>query len=148
MARRKKKLNKVLAVSCGILFTIFGLILGLVGKVFLFPEESYIYPETHTATSSVSVGDINVEEIKNEDLSIHFIELGNKYTGDCTFIKVGNTEILIDAGSRTSSIAPINDYITKYISDGDLEYVIVTHAHRDHYAGFATANSLFVFIMQ
>lgn len=26
-------------------------------------------------------------EIYNADLSIHFLELGNKYTGDCTLIK-------------------------------------------------------------
>ena len=143
MARRKKNLNKGLATFCGVLFLIFGLVLGIVGKIFIFPDDSYIIPSTHTSSFSVSVGDINVEQIKNEDLSIHFIELGNKYTGDCTFIKVGNNEILIDAGSRTSSIEPIRDYIDDYISDGELEYVIVTHAHRDHYAGFATNNSLF-----
>lgn len=142
MARRKK-LNKGLAVGCGILFAIVGVLLGLLGQVYFFGNAGYAYPETHVASSSISAGDINVETIKNEDLSIHFLELGNKYTGDCTFIKVGDNEILIDAGSRTSSIVPIHDYITDYISDGELEYVIVTHAHRDHYAGFATENSLF-----
>lgn len=143
MARRKKKINKALAIFCAVVFTVFGVVLGAAGKLFVFKDDSYIYPETHTHTSSISVGDINVQAIKDEDLSIHFIELGNKYTGDCTFIKVGNTEILIDAGSRTSSISAIHDYITQYISDGELDYVIVTHAHRDHYAGFATENSLF-----
>lgn len=143
MARRRKTLNKGLAVFCGILFLVFGFALGVVGKVVILPDASYVIPEKHTASSSISVGDINVDVIKNEDLSIHFVELGNKYTGDCTFIKVGNTEILIDAGSRTSSITPIHDYVVDYISDGELEYVIVTHAHRDHYAGFATNNSLF-----
>lgn len=141
--RRKKTLNKGLAVFCGIVFLIFGLALGALGKIMFLPEDSYVIPNTHNATTSVSVGDINVEEIKSNELSIHFLELGNKYTGDCTFIKVGNTEILIDAGSRTSSIPTINQYITQYITDGKLEYVIVTHAHQDHYAGFATQNSLF-----
>lgn len=140
---RKKKLNKALAVSCAIVFSIFGVALGFLGKLFFFSDKGYVYPETHVHSSSISAGDINIETIKNEDLSIHFLELGNKYTGDCTFIKVGDNEILIDAGSRTSSIGPIHDYITDYITDGELEYVIVTHAHRDHYAGFATENSLF-----
>ena len=74
----------------------------------------------------------------NGDIQIHFIELGNKYTGDCTYIKAGDTDILIDAGSRTSSISTISAYLNKYIKDGVLDYVIVTHAHQDHYAGFAT----------
>ncbi|MBO4354285.1 MAG: MBL fold metallo-hydrolase [Clostridia bacterium] len=75
--------------------------------------------------------------ITDGELQIHFIELGNKYTGDCTYIKAGDTDILIDAGSRTSSISTISNYIDKYCTDGSLEYVIVTHAHQDHYAGFA-----------
>ena len=72
------------------------------------------------------------------DITIHFLELGNKYTGDCTYIKAGDVDILIDAGSKTSSISTIDSYLSKYVSDGILEYVIVTHAHEDHYAGFAT----------
>lgn len=71
------------------------------------------------------------------ELQIHFLELGNKYTGDCTYIKAGETDILIDAGSRTSSIPTISEYLNQYVTDGKLEYVIVTHAHRDHYAGFS-----------
>jgi len=74
------------------------------------------------------------------DFQIHFLELGNKYTGDCTYIKAGDTDILIDAGSKGSSIPTITEYIDQYVTDGVLEYVIVTHAHEDHYAGFAQAN--------
>lgn len=70
------------------------------------------------------------------ELQIHFLELGNKYTGDCTYIKAGDTDILIDAGSKTSSISTISEYLGGYVTDGKLEYVIVTHAHQDHYAGF------------
>lgn len=74
----------------------------------------------------------------NGNLSIHFLELGNAYTGDCTYIKAGDTDILIDAGSKYSSIPTIAAYLDEHVSDGVLEYVIVTHAHEDHYAGFAT----------
>lgn len=86
----------------------------------------------------------NKEDISSADLSIHFIELGNKYTGDCTLIKVGDTEVLIDAGSRQSSAQTICNYISNYCQDGVLEYVISTHAHQDHIAGFvgnASGNS-------
>lgn len=72
------------------------------------------------------------------DLSIHFLELGNNYTGDSVYIKAGNTDILIDAGSRTNSASLIDEYLqTQMDGDRTLEYVIATHAHQDHIAGFA-----------
>ena len=77
--------------------------------------------------------------IVTDDLSIHFLELGNEYAGDCTLIKVGNTEVLIDAGSRKGSAATIVPYVQQYCTDGVLEYVIATHAHQDHIAGFVGA---------
>ena len=80
------------------------------------------------------------------DLQIHFLELGNKNSGDCTLIKTGNTEVLIDAGSRKGSAATIVPYIEQYCTDGVLEYVIATHAHQDHIAGFVgttTADGVF-----
>ena len=72
------------------------------------------------------------------DISFHFLELGNENTGDCTYIKAGNVDILIDAGSNATSITTISNYINTYVLDNKLEYVIVTHAHKDHYAGFST----------
>ena len=86
----------------------------------------------------------NEQTVVDGDLQIHFLELGNKYTGDCTYIKAGDVDILIDAGSRTTSVATIQNYINQYVTDNKLEYVIVTHAHQDHYAGFTLKNgSLF-----
>ena len=72
------------------------------------------------------------------DLEIHFLELGNKYTGDCVYIRMGDVDVLIDAGSKTSSISTISRYLKSNMTDDVIEYVIVTHAHEDHYAGFAT----------
>lgn len=83
----------------------------------------------------------NEAEISNANLSIHFLELGNKFTGDCTLIKCGDTEILIDAGSRKDSAVTIKTYVDKYCTDGVLEYVIATHAHQDHIAGFVGSGS-------
>lgn len=88
-----------------------------------------------------SYNDYDIKKVElsgeNGELSVHFLELGNKYTGDCTYIKVGDVDVLIDCGSRTSSIPVVSEYINQYITD-ELDYVVVTHAHRDHYAGFAT----------
>ena len=92
-----------------------------------------------TVCGYLPAGDIelgNREDISSADLSIHFLELGNAYTGDCTLIKVGDTEVLIDAGSRKGSGEVICEYVSQYCTDGVLEYVIATHAHQDHIAGF------------
>ena len=82
------------------------------------------------------------ETIVTDDLQIHFLELGNKYTGDCTLIKVGDTEILVDAGSRQSSAKTITEYVSRYCTDGVLEYVIATHADQDHIAGFVGTSAV------
>lgn len=71
-----------------------------------------------------------------DELNIYFPELGNGYAGDCVLIKVGDTEALIDAGSRKSSAKTLVPYIAQYCTDGILEYVIATHAHQDHIAAF------------
>ena len=73
---------------------------------------------------------------KNTELSVHFLEFENQTSGDCTLIKTGNTEVLIDAGSTKGSADDVNKYLKKYCTDGVLEYVIATHAHQDHIAAF------------
>ena len=105
MAKKTKKTNKLLLTFCVILC----LVVGAVGGVFanIYYAESYIIPPVEAATKTIAEGSLDVDVIKNQELSIHFIELGNKYTGDCTLIKVGDVEILIDAGSRASSVEPI-----------------------------------------
>ena len=70
------------------------------------------------------------------DMSIHFMELGNNSNGDSIYIKAGDTDILIDAGSSTGSAATIEKYVDQYCTDKKLEYVIATHADTDHIAGF------------
>lgn len=95
--------------------------------------------DSSSDSTSDSGGDENETppvEIVTDELSIHFLELGNRYAGDCTLIDIGDIEILIDAGSRDSSAGTIVPYVQQYCTDGVLEYVIATHAHQDHIAGF------------
>lgn len=81
------------------------------------------------------------------ELSFHFMMLGNDHSGDCTYIKAGDNDILIDAGSEENSVDDIKNYVDNYCTDGVLEYVIATHADADHIAGFAGSknenNSIF-----
>ncbi len=88
-------------------------------------------------------GDEQTPIVVDGSLSFHFMMLGNEFAGDCIYIKAGDNDILIDAGSREGSAEYIKNYVDQYVADGKLEYVIVTHAHRDHIAGFAASNGIF-----
>lgn len=77
-----------------------------------------------------------------DEIEFHFLMLGNEYAGDCVYIKAGETDILIDAGSRTSSAPTIIDYVDDYCLDKKLEYVIATHADQDHIAAFSSTNDI------
>ena len=125
-----------------ILFSFLALVIGFVGGVIglvyinlpltdvLEIGSTLYYSNTETSISTEAIA------LQDDQLSIHFLELGNKYTGDCTYIKYGDLDILIDCGSKTNSIPTVQAYLNQYVTDNTLEYVIVTHAHTDHYAGF------------
>ncbi|MDE7379501.1 MAG: MBL fold metallo-hydrolase, partial [Clostridia bacterium] len=98
-------------------------------------------PDGTVARQPAEIPSGNLADISTSEFSIHFLELGNKYAGDCTLIKCGDTEVLIDAGSRTNSATTISTYIDRYCTDNTLEYVIATHAHQDHIAGFVGTGS-------
>ena len=141
MGRRAKGFG---AVTLSIIFFLIGVIAG-------FGVITYVkLPLTDSVTSSEEVYyykdgallESGSVELADADISIHFLELGNKYTGDCTYIKTKDADILIDCGSKTSSISTVSNYLNNYVTDGILEYVIVTHAHQDHYAGFATSTKI------
>lgn len=97
--------------------------------------------ESSQISQSSSSSSISKPIINSEAIDINFLELGNKYTGDCTFIKAGDKDILIDAGSRQNSATTIASFVDQYCTDGILEYVIATHAHQDHIAGFVGSNN-------
>lgn len=127
MSKRNTKFSIPLTVFLSVIFLAIGCIGGFVGAALY---DAATFESDHVVVAG--------------EFEIHFLELGNKYTGDCTYIKAGDNDILIDAGSRSSSVPVIADYINQYVTDGKLEYVIVTHAHQDHYAGFAvTDGSIF-----
>ena len=132
MARKTKRFNAGIALFLAIICLGLGTAGGYLGYI-----ENEKPTETEEYTPNAS-GDAVGDVVVSDEVSVHFLELGNKYTGDCTYIKAGDTDILIDAGSRVSSISTISAYLDQYVTDGKLEYVIVTHAHQDHYAGFAT----------
>ena len=127
VAKAAKKNPKIILV----LIIVFLVIAGLgIGGYFLWQNMNKNNKSSHTHTLSES------------EISINFLELGNEYTGDSTFIKAGDIDILIDAGSRNSSADAISKFVDTYCTDGKLEYVIATHAHQDHIAGFVGTSTV------
>lgn len=142
MARKSKR--KKVNIFVYILALIIGVAGGAVGMWYMslpYTEELIIGEEPFYSYNDH--GEIEKVSLTggDDEFSIHFIEVGNKYTGDCTYIKYGNVDILVDCGSRTSSVSTVKQYLDSYMTDNILDYVIVTHAHQDHYAGFATGTN-------
>lgn len=128
---RKRSGRLVLRFFIGILGLAIGVIVGFIGgNTFLNIKED----DDHN--------DNNPGVVSTDIFSIHFLELGNKYTGDSIYIKAGENDILIDAGSRGNSAQAICEYVDDYCEDNTLEYVIATHAHQDHIAGFVGTSSI------
>lgn len=137
--------NKSLVIFLSIIMFLVGGLAGVGGVVYitlphheelLEAEDVYFSKSSDSQTVSIASG---VQASETGAVSVHFLEVGNKYTGDCTYIKVGeNIDILIDCGSKSNSVATVSEYLNQYVTDGTLEYVIITHGHQDHYAGFAT----------
>lgn len=123
----EKKMNKGLTVFACILALLIGLAAGF-----------FVY----TVVTKPKGGDVYV----SGDISFHFMAFENANSGDSIYIKAGDTDILIDAGSTRSSAETTAAYMNEYVTDGTLEYVIATHADEDHIAGFAgsgTSPSMF-----
>ena len=84
-----------------------------------------------------------------DDFQIHIMQLGNNKNGDAIYIKAGEKNILIDAG--TSKIDQLQNYINTCNLDENknpikvdkFDYVIVTHSDLDHIEGFISSNSMF-----
>lgn len=126
-------LSFLLAICCTLIFTGCGFINNIL-DIFGLNDSFNFNNSIEAGVGNLTSDDI--QTIGNSEFSIHFLEVGNKYTGDCTYIKAGDNDILIDAGSRKNSAETIIKYVDQFCTDKTLEYVIATHAHQDHIAGF------------
>lgn len=129
----KTTLCLLLSFICAISFSACTLLEDILGELGISIGGGDL-PSIEAGVGNLTADDIEV--IGDGEFSIHFLEVGNKYTGDCTYIKAGDNDILIDAGSRKNSAETIITYVDQFCTDRTLEYVIATHAHQDHIAGF------------
>lgn len=132
------KLTVTLTFNNGTSEVVTGVALGALNTSTAGVKQLQVSCDWHgqTPETTIEVTVLDPATAMGGNLSIHFLELGNIYAGDCTYIKAGNTDILIDAGSRASSAETIANYVNQFCTDGVLEYVIATHAHQDHIEGF------------
>lgn len=73
-----------------------------------------------------------------EDVYVYYIDIGatGGRAGESALIKVGETEILIDAGANdTASTSELLNFLDLVVFDGVIEYVIATHPDSDHIGG-------------
>ena len=97
MVRKVKKVSKLLLTFISLFSLLLGLLIGATSN----------YIETRP------ISDI----IINDDLKIHFLELGNDNSGDCILIQAGEYDVLVDAGSKLNSYSTIKGYLDNYIQD-------------------------------
>ena len=83
MAKKQNKFNPFLTFVLCVVFAVFGVVAGGYG---------YFIYKTNEEISKIHV-------YSSGEITFHFLELGNVKTGDCTYIKAGEIDILI---------APIN----------------------------------------
>jgi glyoxylase-like metal-dependent hydrolase (beta-lactamase superfamily II) len=115
--------------------------------------------------SSINLGDFlfrlkdedNVPETEWRARYADVFENAKPYPSQCFFIKLNHISLLVDAGDyfRFAKLGPeyvIPDYKPPMslveqlseigISKEDVNYVVITHIHADHYAGVATKGSM------
>jgi len=105
----------------GFLFCIIALVVGLAGGFYALSYLTIPNTDVVNVTDEIFYSNnpsqdnaVDLSEY-DEDISVHFLELGNKYTGDCTYIKTDTADILIDCGSKSNSIATVSSYLKQYV---------------------------------
>ena len=155
MAKKdRKKINRKTAVTLCLVSLVLGLGIGAGGVYILLKDGIVIEQECPPCDNTCPPCDSTnpdipaplegiQEGVVYDDFQVHFLELGNKLTGDSIYIKAGDNDILIDAGSRQYSAPTLEAYLDQYVTDNKLEYVIATHADTDHISAFSGEDGIF-----
>lgn len=58
---------------------------------------------------------ISKSNYADEKVEVYFPDLKNYKNGDCSLVKVGDTEVLIDAGPNTDALEDITDFLSSHM---------------------------------
>lgn len=74
------------------------------------------------------------------NIEVYYLDLkddkGESKIGDSTYIKCGNTDIVIDAGIKNVGTNTVVPFLKEKVIDKKIELVIATHTDADHIGGF------------
>lgn len=113
-------------IICSFLFVVSAVYLLLVSNNLIDePIWNEIFINTHLSERKNDNRKTVVESF--EGMEVHFLDVGN---ADCSYIKCGDSNILIDAGDKEPQ-GLVVDYL-KNQGVENLNLVVATHPHRDH----------------
>lgn len=111
------------------------------GKTLKFVNNQVKVKITQDSTVSVVFQEINNDQtISGEGFTIHSLEMVGTY-GDANLIQYGDFDILVDGGTADDG-ANLSDMLTEYVTDKELDLIIISHPDSDHYAGISSGNAL------
>lgn len=124
----KKKFNKKSLKNL-----IYFLILMVIGTIYLALVSNNLITEQtwDNIFSFQEIAETKHEDNKNSivsgDMTVHFLDVGD---ADCSYIKCGDINILIDAADKEPKGKVVNYLKNQGVEKLDL--VVATHPHRDH----------------
>lgn len=125
---KKKKFNKKSLKNL-----IYFLVLMVIGTIYLALVSNNLITEQtwDNIFSSQEIAETKHEDNKNSivsgDMTVHFLDVGD---ADCSYIKCGDINILIDAADKEPKGKVVNYLKNQGVEKLDL--VVATHPHRDH----------------
>ena len=88
---------------------------------------------------TITIDVVVVGKAAVEELEVFFIDIGKYGAGDCgecTYIKLGDIDVIVDAGDHfDATVQAISETINQNMEDEVIEYVIATHPDGDHIGG-------------
>lgn len=138
MAKKKTKQLKKQSNKTLLLITLILLIIN--GVLFTLWFKGISYADLKNSFLDVKEGEISgntliIDGETPETLDAYYLDIIN--IGDSNLIKVGNFDILIDAGEKRDGTDAVLPALQELVTDKVIDLTIVTHSDSDHNGGFS-----------
>ena len=121
---RRKKLNKIKEIFRAAVLTVVGLL--ILNRVFFHIK----LPEVPTAFAKIGAGFRPYAELGENEAAVYFLDTGQS---DCSLIMTETHNVLIDGGDLDSG--NIITGALDALGVEQLDYVLLSHPHVDHFGG-------------